>query len=467
MSEASTLTGSTFGQYGGHFQKKVVQALLCDPAWAEQVTEVLEPAYFELKHLNYLADRYLGYAKKYKAYPSLQLLVTIVKDELKLSADLALKEQVISYLKELRSAPDMGDLPLVKDKALDFCRRQSLKRALEKTVDLVETENYDLIVETIKKAVAAGSVSGMGHDLFEDVEARYVALKRTTVPTGLPELDAQKVLNGGSGRGELGVVIGATGGGKSHFLTFIGANAMRQGLNVLYFTFELSEPKVGLRFDSNFTGIDSNEIASRKDDVAMFYAGNKLGRLKVKYFPTNEPTVGTLRAHVEKLALRGFVPDVILVDYADIMRSSRQYELPRLELKLIYEELRAFAAERNVALWTASQSNREGANAEVIDMSNMSEAYAKAFIADVIVTISRRAAEKSTGLGRLYVAKNRNGVDGLVFPIRIDLARSVLEVVGEQTTPEEVGEQAQQDIRRALKDRFAKFNNDLNLKKVG
>lgn len=458
----------TFGQYGQHFQKKVVQALLCDPVWAEQVSEVLEASYFDLKYLHFLSDRYLQYARKYKTYPSLQLLVTIVKDELKQGNDLALREQVVAYLKGLREAPDMGDLPMVKEKALDFCRRQSLKRALEKTVDLIETENYEAIVDTIKRAVSAGTASSLGHDLFEDVEARYVGLKRATIATGLPELDTQKILNGGSGRGELHVMIAPTGVGKSHFLAYIGANAMRQGYNVLYYSFELSEAKVGIRFDSNFTDIDSNDIMTCKDDVAKFYSKAKLGKLKIKYFPTNEPTVQTLRAHVEKLALKGFVPDVICVDYADIMRSSRQYDLPRMELKLIYEELRAFAAERNVALWTASQSNKEGSNAEVVDMSNMSEAYAKAFIADFIVTLSRRAGEKASGLGRLYVAKNRNGLDGLVFPVMIDTARSKLVICGETTTPDECQAAADQDVRQKLKDRFAKFNDgSLNLKKVG
>lgn len=456
----------SFAQWGQHFQKKVVQALLTDSQWAEQMTEVLEPHYFELKYLEYLADRYLSYARKYKAYPTLQLLVAIVKDELKSGSDIALREQVIEYLKELRNNPDTGDLPMVRERALDFCRRQALKRALEKTVELIETEKYEAIVDTIKQAVSAGTTSGLGHDLFEDVEARYVTLKRSTVPTGIPELDAQKLLNGGSGRGELHVVIAPTGVGKSHWLTMIGANAMRCGKNVLYFTFELSESKVGIRFDSNFTDIDSNDIYEQKDTVSEFYSNNQLGRLKVKYFPTNSPTVNTLRAHIEKLALRGFIPDVVLIDYADIMRSSRQYESPRHELKFLYEELRAFAEERNVALWTASQSNREGSTVEVVDMNNMSESYAKAFIADVIITLSRKASERAGGMGRLYVAKNRNGVDGLVFPVKIDTARSKFYVIGEQTTPEDARSEDQTDIKKALKDRFQKYEQ-LGLKQVG
>ena len=457
---------ASFAKWGGHFEKKVMQALLVDPVWAEQMSEVLEPRYFDLKYLQYLSERYLSYAKKYKAYPTLQLLVAIVKDELKHGTDVSLKEQLVQYLKEIREAPDMGDLPLVKEKSLDFCKRQALKRALETVINKVEAENYESIVDIIKEAVHAGTATSVGHDLFEDIEARYVAQKRMCIPTGIPELDAKKILNGGSGRGELHVVIAPTGVGKSHWMTMIGANAMVQGFNVAAFTFELSEAKVGIRFDSNFTGIDSNDIYERKQEVSDYYAKNKLGKLKIKYFPTNTATVNTLRAHLEKLALRGFVPDVVLCDYADIMRSTRQYDSPRHELKFLYEELRAFAAERNVALWTASQSNREGSNADIVDMDNMSEAYSKAFIADFICTISRRSSERSSGRGRLYVAKNRAGVDGLVFPLHIDTARSRFAIDGEQSTPEDARQEDGKDIRRALRDKFEKYDN-MKLKSVG
>jgi hypothetical protein len=99
-------------------------------------------------------------------------------------------------------------------------------------------------------------------------------------------------------------------------------------------------------------------------------------------------------------------------------------------------------------------------------MNNMSESYAKAFIADVIVTLSRKASERAGGYGRLYVAKNRNGLDGLVFPVKIDTARSKFFVVGEQTTPDEAREEDQVDIKKALKDRFQKYEK-LGLKQVG
>ncbi len=223
---------------------------------------------------------------------------------------------------------------------------------------------------------------------------------------------------------------------NSHWLTMIGANALREGKNVLHYTFELSETAVGIRYDSNLCDIDSNEVMDRKDEVAKYYEENRLGRLFIKEYPTNTASVYTIKSHIERLDLKGFKPDIVIIDYADIMRSSRQFDSLRHELKLVYEELRGMAMEIGVPIWTASQSNKDGANSEVIDMTNMSEAYGKAMICDVIVSVSRRPHEKASGWGRLYIAKNRAGRDGLVYPIKINTARSKFEITGESDAPD-------------------------------
>ena len=127
--------------------------------------------------------------------------------------------------------------------------------------------------------------------------------------------------------------------------------------------------------------------------------------------------------------MKDFKPGLIVIDYADIMRSTRQYDSLRHELKLIYEELRNLAMELGIPIWTASQANREASDKEVVGLSNMSEAYSKAMVADVVISISRKQLEKATGAARLFVAKNRAGQDGVLFPIRIDTARSYFEII--------------------------------------
>ena len=167
MSENNRVTTkASFGTYGKNFQEKIVQALLVDKHFAEQTLEVFDVTYLEPKYLQYLSDRYFSYAKKYKVFPTLQLLITIIKDELKVGTDTLLRDQIIEYLQRMRVNPDPGDLQYVKEKSLDFCRKQALKKALEEAVDQIQAERYESIVEGIKKAVMVGTAPQLGHDFF-------------------------------------------------------------------------------------------------------------------------------------------------------------------------------------------------------------------------------------------------------------------------------------------------------------
>ena len=159
------------------------------------------------------------------------------------------------------------------------------------------------------------------------------------------------------------------------------------------------------------------------------YKDSNFGKLIIKEYPTGSASVVTLRNHLEKLAMKDFIPSLIIIDYADIMRSTRSYDSLRHELKLIYEELRNLAMEMQLPVWTASQANREASEKEVVGLDNMAEAYGKAMVADVVISLSRKQLEKATGAGRLFVAKNRAGKDGILFPVRIDCSKSKITVI--------------------------------------
>lgn len=444
-----------FKQYGKSFQEKIFQGLLTDHTWAAQMTEVMRPAYFDLKYLAYLSDKYFKYHAKYKAFPTMALLISIIKDELKEQNNAVLKEQIVEYLGRMRSSPDMGDIAYVKDKSLDFCRKQALREALEKSVELISSDKYDAVVDLMRKAVSVGLPVSVGHDFFEDMEARFVKINRLACPTGLDQLDQKTVLNGGLGRGELGVIVANTGVGKSHMLVSLGAQALKLGKNVVHYTLELTETAVGIRYDSHLTGIASNEIQDSKQEVLDKYKDMELGKLIIKEYPTGGATVNTIRNHLEKLSLRGITPSMLLIDYADIMRSSREHDALRLELKLIYEELRNLAMEKGIPIWTASQANRDSSNSDVVGLENMSESYGKAMVADVVISLSRKPTEKATGAGRLFVAKNRAGRDGILFPVHIDTARSTIKILEEsELTLQEAITQDTNDRKKLIKEKW-------------
>ena len=174
-----------------------------------------------------------------------------------------------------------------------FVSVRHLSEALEQAVELIQTDKFESVVGLMKRAVALGMPNTTGHDFFEDAEARFVKINRLVCPTGIERLDAKDILQGGLGRGELGVITANTGVGKSHFLVAMGANAMRYGKNVLHYTFELSEYQVGLRYDSNLCGIASNEVQDHKEKVLEKYEDAELGRLIIKEYPTASASVNT------------------------------------------------------------------------------------------------------------------------------------------------------------------------------
>lgn len=439
------------------FQEKILQAMLLDRPWAGQFVEVLDVNYFDYAHLKLIADQYTSYHRKYKEFPSMELLLTMIKDELRSDTDTFLREQVKQLLVRVEARKDMGDMSYVKEKSLEFCKKAALQAALLESVELVQTEDYEKVLGVVRKAITAGSETSIGLDLMEDIEVRYSETYRRTVPTGIPELDQKSILNGGLGSGEIGFVVANTGVGKSHALVHFGSTAVKLGRNVVHYTFELNERMTGIRYDSNLTEIPSLSCYDERTKIEDYYKNTKgLGRLIVKYMPTSTATTNALRAHLEKLNNKGFIPDIIMVDYAGIMRSADRNDLLRLELKKVCEELRSLAEDMDVPVWTAIQSNKEGASADVVDLTNLAESYSQAHVADFVLGISRQSAQKATGFGNIFVAKNRAGKDGIKYQIHMDTSRSKIKIL----TDEEASQfqpEGELDERMAVLRRFEEF----------
>ena len=82
------------------------------------MVEVVSPEYFDLKYLCFLCEKYFAYYTKYKTFPTLAILITIIKEDLSKSKDAVLRDQIIEYLHRMKTNPDMCDLQFVKDKSL-------------------------------------------------------------------------------------------------------------------------------------------------------------------------------------------------------------------------------------------------------------------------------------------------------------------------------------------------------------
>ena len=115
--------------------------------------------------------------------------------------------------------------------------------------------------------------------------------------------------------------------------------------------------------------------------------------------------------------------------------------------------------ELNIPIWTASQANREASNSDIVGLENMSEAYGKAMVADVVLSISRKANEKSTGAGRIFVAKNRAGRDGMLYPMRIDTSMSKFQLIDtNEMSVDDVIKADGSSMKKLLKQKWEEIN---------
>jgi len=415
-----------FSRYGKTFQDKLTYLIMTERTFADQIGEVLDYNFLEFKYLQSIVRNIYNYRDKYEVYPSLKIMATLIKTDID---DDLVKQQAKEYLVNVLKDPSIiEDCDYVKETSLDFCKKQKLKEAMLESVKLLNNSSFDEISTVINTALKLGSDTNFGYDYKLDFEERYKFKHRNPITTGWKEIDS--ICKDGLGNGELGVVIAPTGAGKSMVLVHLGAQAVKLGKSVIHYSLEMSDTVIGTRYDSCITGVKLGDTYKLKEQIYEKVKDID-GNVLIKEYPTKSATTATIKNHLEKIKSRGIPIDMIIVDYADLLRpvSNKRNSEKRHDLESIYEELRGIAQTFECPIWTASQTNRSGLNAEVITMESISEAYNKCFVADFIFSVSRTIEDKAANKGRIFVAKNRNGPDGIIFPIRMDTSNVLIKVL--------------------------------------
>ena len=425
-------------EYGFHFQVKFITCLITDKSFLEQIYDILDEKYLGNEAFQWLIKEIKNHYSKYKKTMTMDVFKVQVGE---LDNDL-LKQNVLDTLREVVKHLESEELDYIKDKALDFHKTQVLKDAILRSAKILEVDgDVEQIKAIVDDAMKAGAERDIGHDYLEDFEERYSETARITSPT--PWDIINELMQGGLGQGELGVVVAPAGIGKSWVLSALGAYAISQKLNVVHYTLELNESYVGLRYDSIVRGVEGQNLKYHKEEVQekLF---NLDGKLTIKYYPTKTCTVNTLGAHLKKVTSFGGEINMVLVDYADIMRDVNKTTEMRHALGNIYEDLRGLAGELQVPIWTASQANRSALDEDVIEATKVAESYAKVMTADFVMSLSRKVEDKIGNTGRFHVIKNRFGPDGLTFPAKINTNIGKIEIFESSSNQ---GKEVQQKIR--------------------
>ena len=227
-----------------------------------------------------------------------------------------------------------------------------------------------------------------------------------------------------------------TGVGKSAQMCFLAGEWIKEGVDVLYITLELSEEQVQERIDANLLDMSTEDFKKENLDVNLYrkraeeLKKKKLGKLIVKEYPTSQAHVGHFRHLLNELKIkRGFTPKVIFVDYINICSSSRykggsgvnSYTI----VKSIAEELRGLAVETDTAIITATQTTREGSTASSVDMTATSESFGLPHTLDLFIAITSPKELKERNRQLFILLKSRFGNTSDVRPqmVGVDWAK--------------------------------------------
>ena len=417
-------------EYGWGFQVKVIAAMFTDRIFLQQIADIIQPSYFESDANIWLLEVVLTHFREYKSPPTkdvFKVKLTELSDD---GPEAVMKAAILEQLKDVFRYMESDDLTFVKDEILNFCKNQEIKRAIMDSVSLLQRGNYDEIKTKIDTAMKAGADTNIGLDYKVNISSRYAEAARQTITTGWDVID--DLMDGGLAPGELGVVMAPAGIGKSWLLINIGANAVKAGHTVIHYTLELNENYVGQRYDSVLTGINAQSLKNHQETVEEKMK-TLSGDLIVKYYPTKSVGVMGIKAHLEKTIMLGKRPDVVIVDYGDLLKINTKKDKHEA-LEELYEELRGMAGEYSIPVWTASQAGRSALEEDVIEADKIASSYGKVMVADFLMSLSRKVEDKMSGTGRGHVIKNRFGPDGITLPSKINTNNGQFQFFEPQTT---------------------------------
>jgi replicative DNA helicase len=443
------MTLQSLDKYGFSFQVKVIASLLTDKIFLTNINDSLDIEYFSNQSHKWVIQQILQYYSKYNTFPTMEIL----KIELKKIDNEVLQIAVKEQLKEAYVASEQ-DLRYIKEEFLNFCKNQKLKNALLGSVDLLRANDYDSIRTLINNALKAGQDQNIGMEYEKDIESRYRENSRKEIP--FPWKTLNNITQGGYGKGDLVLIFGNPGGGKSWSLISMAAEAAKSGKNVVYYTLELDDTYIGKRLDAYFTGIPVDKIDKHRKEVEQAME-NIPGKIIVMGYPPKKASLITVEKHLEQLKNNhDFEADVVFIDYLDLLKNRGSRKERKDDIDDVYTEAKGLAKELEIPIVSPSQANRSGTGKSILEGEHIAGSFDKLMIGDIVISLARTRKDKLQGTGRWHIMKNRYGPDGMSYLSSIDTTTGKIEIDEEQIDIED-----EKDFNENKKSNsYSNINND-------
>lgn len=404
-----------FGYLGFSFQQSLIKAIVEDKKYGDTIIDVIDSKYFDNSSFKYIMENMKELYKTYNKIPDYNTLAQ------KIMAEGVNKENSQKHIHTLEAIQqNESDTSYVKDTALNFCKQQNLKKELKVVSNIIESgefESYNKIEQIIQKALQVGISNDEAVSVFHDIDGALEANYRTPIPTGIVGID--NLLKGGLGVGELGVVLAPTGTGKTTLLTKIANTAYNQGYNVVQIFFEDNPGNIKRKHYTIWSEIAPDDQPEKADEVkekVQEAQSRSKGSIKLLKLPSDNITVSEIKNKLRKFNSEGPKIDLLIIDYVDCISPERSTFGEEWKGEgSIMRQLESMTSEFEMAIWTATQGNRESISSEVVTGDQMGGSIKKAQIAHVILSIAKTLEQKEHNLATLSLIKSRIGKDGVVF----------------------------------------------------
>lgn len=444
MTSSAAPVSNTY-KYGEDFQVRILSVMAKDPGFMSVHRDAVKITYFEKPEYMTTAKLLLNYGNLYNSPPDMTSCMAMAEDAInQYHVPAPLSDNIrrtVAYIYQLV----VEDVEFITDRVLDFARRQEMKSAISKQLDLLDKPDADLneARRYVDDALMVGLNKNPGMDLGAMSRDIPLLLAESPtysrrIPTCLPTLD--RCMMGGLGYGEFGVVVGPAGLGKSTTLANLGYGCFISGHNVAHITLELKEIDVALKYVARHTGMDMNEIVGKNPDYLQKLAQQAIPaeRIKIKYYSPATCDANTVRGYMSYLHSQGFHPDILIIDYIKKMKFGRgnSYEA----LGTLSDQLIAIGDDFKCGVWTAQQTRRAQRYADITELESISDAWSLIENADIGLALSQTKLEHKANRLRLEVGKVRRGSDLWTIACSMNYGKATIA----EMTPEQLAAERDQ-----------------------
>lgn len=404
------------GYLGPEFQYRLAHHFMEDKKYFSDMYEIIDNNMFTDPNLRRFTGTLMNYFDKHGIVPSYETIEIELRKEVKSEYDI---ELIVEIVQKIRDSTDEG-VDTIKKTAHKFFKQQNYAKIVNKVSELLKNGDVDRVdeLEDIwRKALISGNRDDLGTKLKDDLADVLSDEYRQAIPTGVGGIDES--LEGGLGKGELGVIIGPSGFGKTSMTTAFANQSASLGYRTVQIVFEDKPKQIQRKHISRITNIEARDLSKPenlefvKEEMSKTHIFDDT--LRIKKYPTGEVTPIQIKNYLKKLTNSGFKPDVVFIDYFECLAASKNYKDVWIGEGHTMRELEALASDLDIALWVPTQGTKDSLSAEIVTMDKAGGSFKKIQIAHIVLSISRTNEDIEGNIATIAILKNRSGRSGKVM----------------------------------------------------